>query len=153
MAVKWNKIYRGGVQRTTPETREVNYAGSDDVVILPGYGVVLDGAAGVSTVVAAGDFFYLVGEQLHGSVDDNQVGIDSTMRLYTPRSGDLYAGRAVAGLELSDDMPLSIDADGRFGTVGVDAEVHAYVDMPASAHPQTEPSTTVLDQLIPIKIK
>lgn len=24
MAVKWNKIYRGGVHRTTPETRQVN---------------------------------------------------------------------------------------------------------------------------------
>ena len=23
MAVKWNKIYRGGVQRTTPETPEI----------------------------------------------------------------------------------------------------------------------------------
>lgn len=162
MAVKWNKIYRGGVQRTTPETREVNYTGDADE-ILPGLAVVLDADDGVSTEVGAGAFFYLVGEQMHGSVDENQVGTGSSLRLYSPRSGDLYAGRAVAGIALVDDLPLTINADGRFAAASagdpgaeppVPADViHAYVDMPASAHPQAEPLTTVLDQLIPIKIK
>lgn len=162
MAVKWNNIYRGGVHRTTAETREVNYDG-DLTGILPGLAVALSTADGVTPVVGADDFFYLVGEQLYGSVDENQVGNGCSLRLYSPRSGDLYAGRAVAGIALVDDLALTINADGRFavasaGDPGAEPPVagdpvHAYVDMPASAHPQTEPLTTVLDQLIPIKIK
>lgn len=152
MAVKWNKIYRGGVQRTTPETHEVNYTG-DVSVILPGSAVVLDADDGVSPVVGADAFFYLVGEQMHGSVDDNQVGIGSSLRLYTPRSGDLYAGRAAAGVVIEDDLPLTINAQGQFAAAGADDAVFAYVDDPTSAHPRTEPRTTVANQLIPIKIK
>lgn len=155
MAVKWNKIYRGGVHRTTPETKEVPYTGAAPT-ILPGTAVSLDGTDGLKTAVAAGEFFYLVGEQMHGSVDENQVqpeGQGSSVRLYTPRSADLYAGRAAAGIALVDDLALTINASGQFAAAGVDDVVHAYVDDPINAHPNTEPATTVANQLIPIKIK
>src|SRR5690606_38913546 len=156
MAVQWNNIYRGGVHRTTAETREVPYSGAATSILL-GQAVALDATDGTSFTVGADTFFYLVGEQLYGSVTDIQIaeGDDVTLRLYSPRSGDLYAGRAVAGITLRDDLPLTINAQGRFAVAAAAGQetpadpVHAYVDMPASAHPQTSPSTTVLDQLIP----
>lgn len=160
MAVKWKKIYRGGVHRTTPETREVNEPASG--TYLPGTAVTLTTAAGGMTVqkgvAGVRDWVYIIGEQLHGSVDDNQVGGDSSMRLYQLHSGDLYAGRAVAGIAVVDDTPLTINADGRFAVAAAAAgetpadPIYAYIDNPASAHPGTE-TPTVLDQLIPIKIK
>lgn len=158
MAVKWNKIYRGPVERTTPHTREVNPPATG--TLLPGTAVTITTAAGANTiqkgVTAPRNFFYLVGENLHGSVDDDYVTTlpKSSVRLYTPISGDLYAGRAVAGLVVTgDDTPLTIDADGRFAAITADEVVYAYLDNTAAAHPRTEPTTTVLDQLIPIKIK
>lgn len=170
MAVKWNKIYRGGVHRTTPETREVDAPAAG--TFLPGTAVTITTAAGGMTiqkgVTGVRDWFYVIGEQLHGTVDENQVGLESSMRLYQPHSGDLLAGRAVASIAIVDDTPLTIDADGRFavaaaGTPGdpnatppvfpTDGDpIYAYIDNPASAHPGTE-TPTVLDQLIPIKIK
>lgn len=154
MATKWNKIYRGGVHRTTPETREVNYTGSE-ATVLPGMAAALDAANGIKLQPAEGEFWYLIGEQLHGSVDDNQVqpeGLESSLRMYIPKSGDLYAARAAAGITIRDDLPLSINAQGRFAAAGEGDTVHAYVDDPSSAHPRTT-SPTVADQLIPIKIK
>lgn len=162
MAVTWNKIYRGGVQRTTPETREV--AAPTTGTVQPGVGVTLS-SSGVFTLgaVAAGTFFYLLGEPLHGTVDDNvaalnDAGTRDTVRLYSPRSGDLYAGRCAAGIALRDDLPLSIGANGLFiaavTTPPEDATaIVAYVDNPASAHPGTTPTTTTAGQLVPIKIK
>lgn len=170
MAVKWNKIYRGGVHRTTPETREVDAPESG--TYLPGTAVTITTAAGGMTVQkgvsGVRDFWYVIGEQMHGSVDDDQGGGDSSMRLYQPHSGDLLAGRAVAGISIVDDTPLTINADGRFAVAapGTDGDpnatpvvfptdgdpIYAYIDNPASAHPGTD-TPTVLDQLIPIKIK
>lgn len=159
MAVKWNKIYRGGVHRTTPETREFNVPSTG--TLLPGTAINITTAAGGMTVAkgARSGYFYVVGEQMHGSVDDNQVGLGSSGRAYVPHSGDLLAGRAVAGISIVDDTPLTINSDGRFAVADPgDAEtpadeIFAYIDNPASAHPGTSPTTTVLDQLIPIKIK
>lgn len=152
MAVKWNKIYRGGIHRTTPETREVNYAGAVST-ILPGGVAVLDATNGIKGQPDAGEFWYLIGEQLHGSVDDNQVATPpSTLRLYTPRSGDLYAGRAAAGIAIVDDLPLTINDQGQFAAAGEGDVVHAYVDDPTNAYTRT-PTPTVANQLIPIKIK
>lgn len=155
MAVKWNKIYRGGVHRTTPETREVNAPTTG--ALLPGTAVTITSAAGEMTVqkgiTGVRDFWYLIGEQLHGSVDDNQVGGGSSMRLYTPRSADLMAGRLVAGVAIADDVPLTINADGRFALAVTDDPIHAYIDDPANAFPGTTPTTSTLDQLVPIKIR
>lgn len=161
--VKWNKIYRGGVHRTTPETREVTAPTTG--TLLPGTAVTLTTAADQMTIqkgiTGVRDFFYLVGEQLHGSVDDNQVspeGKESSVRLYTPRSSDLMVGRAVAGVAITDDLPLTINADGRFAVAAAAGEstpadpVYAYVDAPRHAYTGT-PTPTTLDQLIPIKIK
>lgn len=154
MPITYNKIYRGGVQRTTPETRQANAPTTG--TLLPGTAVTLTAAAGGMTlqkgIVALRTFFYFVGEQLHGSVNDDQVGGDSSVRLYTPRSGDLYAGRAVAGLALVDDLALAIDANGRLAAAVADGPVHCYADVPASEHPGAQTPTT-LDQLIPVKIK
>jgi len=155
MAVKWNKIYRGGVHRTTPETREVNAPTTG--TFLPGTAVTITATAGDMTVqkgiTGERDFWYLIGEQLHGSVDDNQVGSGSSMRLYTPRSADLMAGRLVAGVAIADDVPLTINADGRFALAVADGPIHAYIDDPANAFPGTTPTTSTLDQLVPIKIR
>lgn len=151
----WNKIYRGGVQRTTPETREVNAPASG--TLLPG--TVMSLAPGATTMTAAkgvpaDQFFYFAGEALYGAVDDNLVADPaSSVRLYTPRSGDLYVGRAVAGVALVDDLPLTVDTNGRLkaAVIGTDP-VHCYVDMPAKEYPQ-QTTPTVLDQRIPVKIK
>lgn len=151
MAVKWNKVYRGGVQRTTPETREVAYTAAAPV--LPGTAAALDAGNGIKPQPADGEFFYLVGENLHTDID-TAYAQGETVRMYSPRSGDLYAVRAAAGIALVDDLPLTINAQGRFaaGTPGTD-QIAAYVDNPSSAHPQTLPATTVADQIIPVKIK
>lgn len=158
MAVKWQNIYRGGVQRTTPETREANAPTTG--TYLPGTAVNITTAAGGMTIAkgARSGWFYVLGEQMYGSVDDNQVGLQSSVRMFQPHSGDLLAGRAVAGIALVDDTPLTIDADGRFKVAAAAAgetpadPIYAYVDNPASAYPGTV-TPTVLDQLIPIKIK
>lgn len=152
MAVKWNKIYRGGVHRTTPETREFTVPATG--ALLPGTAINITTAAGGMTVGKGprSGYFYVVGEQMHGTVDEDQVGLGSSGRAYVPHSGDLLAGRAAAGIAILDDTPLTINTDGRF-IVAVDpAVVYAYIDNPASAHPGTATPTT-LDQLIPIKIK
>mgnify|MGYP001301430043 CR=1 FL=1 len=145
-----NKIYRGGVHRTTPETREVKLGGSTK--FKPGAVVELDATNGVK-VATAGEFFYVVGETLHGSVTD-EYAIGDTMRLYSPRSGDLLAAQASAGITLSDDLALTIDTAGtlKAATVGTDT-VFAYVDWPASEHPAVPSAATIAGQLIPIKIK
>lgn len=154
----WNKVYRGGVQRTTPETMEVNRPATG--VLLPGTCVAVTASTNTATkTVGDSSFFYFVGEQLHGSIDDDQgvasVALDggSSVRLYSPRSGDLYVGRAAAGVAFVNDLPLAINADGRLVAAGAEDIVRCYADNPKSAHPQTLPSTTVLDQLIPVKIK
>ena len=148
-----NKIYRGGVHRTTPETLEVNYSGSASV-ILPGAAAALSQSDGVTGVVGANTFFYIIGEQLHGGVDENQVGTGSSIRLYTPRSGDLYAARAAAGVPLVDDTPLTINAAGQFAAAGADDPVHAYLDYPSNSSLQSDlTGPVVANQLIPIKIK
>ena len=149
MAVKWNKIYRGGVHRTVPETREAKAPASG--TLLPGQAVTI--TANTATLGAIGDkFWYVVGEQLHGTVDENQVGLKSSARLYTPRSGDLMAGRIVAGVAIVDDLPLTINATGQFAaaTLGTD-KVYAYVDDPNNAYTRTTTPTTA-NQLVPIKI-
>lgn len=146
----WNNIYRGGVQRTTPETREVNPPTTG--TWLPGTVAVLASTMVAAKGGAAGAFKYVIGEQLHGSVNDNQVGNGSSMRMYQPHSGDLLCARAVAAIALVDDLALTVDADGRVKAAGVDDEVFAYVDQPATATPKSVTPTT-LDQLIPIKIK
>ena len=155
MAVKWNKIYRGGVHRTTPETREVNAPATG--TFLPGTAVTIPSAAGDMTIqkgiTGERDFWYLIGEQLHGTVDDNQVGGGSSVRLYTPRSADLMAGRLAAGVAIADDVPLTINVDGRFALAATDDPIHAYIDDPANALPGTTPTTSTLDQLVPIKIR
>lgn len=148
----WNKIYRGGVQRTTPETREANAPTTGE--LLPGTVVSLTGPMAITKGVAAGAFGYFVGEQLYGQVDDNQVATPaSSIRMYSPRSGDLYVGRAVASVALVDDLPLTVDANGRLkaAVLGTDP-VFCYVDMPAKEFPQ-QATPTVLDQRIPVKIK
>lgn len=149
MATKWNKIYRGGVHRTTPETREVLAPAAG--TLLPGQAVTI--AANRATLgLLTNKFWYVVGEQLHGTVDDNQVGIASSTRLYTPRSADLLAGRAGAGIALVDDLPLTVNATGQFVAAGAEDVVYAYVDDPNNAFSRT-PTPTTLNQLIPIKIK
>lgn len=146
----WNTIYRGGVQRTTPETREANAPTSG--TFLPGTIVGLSGAT-IAKGAAAGANWYALGEQMHGTVDENQVGLQSSVRMFQPHSGDLLCARAVAGVALVDDLALTVDADGRVKAAnGTTDPVVAYVDQPAGAFPKSVTPTT-LDQLIPIKIK
>lgn len=152
----WNKTYRGGVQRTTPETREVAAPTTGSVKA----GMVASlSAAGALTIAAPADgWYYFIGERLFGSMEDEQTAVNEkgtrdTVRMYSPRSGDLYTGRAAAGVALRDDLPLTVNASGLLdeGMPGADVIV-AYVDMPASAFPKT-PTLTTAGQLIPVKIK
>lgn len=117
-------------------------------------------AAGALTIAAAaeGVWYYFIGERLFGSMEDEQTAVNEkgtrdTVRMYSPRSGDLYTGRAAAGVALRDDLPLTVNASGLLaaGTPGTGVIV-AYVDMPASAFPKT-PTPTTAGQLIPVKIK
>lgn len=145
-----NKIYRGGVHRTTPETLEVNYTGA--ATLQPGHAVAQDAGNGLTTAVGAGTFFYVLGELLHGGIDDDLTDSESTLRMYSPRSGDLYAGRAAAGIDLVDDMPLTINGSGQFAAAGEEDAIHAYVNWPVNSS-LTFDGPTVANQLIPIKIK
>lgn len=157
MTVIWNKTYRGGVQRTTPETSEV--AAPTTGSVKAGMVASLSDAGDLTIAAAAeGVWYYFVGERLFGSMDDEQTAVNEkgtrdTIRMYSPRSGDLYTGRAAARVALHDDLPLTVNASGLLaaGTPGTDVIV-AYVDMPASAFPKT-PTPTTAGQLIPVKIK
>lgn len=153
MAVKWNKIYRGGVQRTTPETLEIKAPATGS--LQPGMGATINAAGALTLVAATDQFFYFVGEPMHGTVDDQLAGATAdTVRMYSPHSGDLYAARVVAGVVLADDAPLTLTASGQFKAAAVGTnKVHCYVDNPASAHPGTTPATSTLNQLVPVKIK
>lgn len=157
-----NKIYRGGVHRTTPETLEAAaWTGS---ALLPGTAVTVsasDESAFIKGVTGIRDFFYIVGEALHGGVDDDYNGAETSVRGYVPRSGDLYAVRAAAGLTLVDGMPLTIDANGRFAAAtAADGDtpasrIDAYVHYPrdSSLRVDLAAGPTTADQLIPVQIK
>lgn len=151
-----NKIYRGGVHRTTPETLEAAaWTGS---ALLPGTAVTVDASdetAFIKGVTGIRDFFYVVGEALHGGVDDDYEDEETSVRGYVPRSGDLYAVRAAAGLTLVDGMPLTIDADGRFAAAVADGRIDAYVHYPrdSSLRVDLAAGPTTADQLIPVQIK
>lgn len=157
-----NKIYRGGVHRTTPETLEADaWTGS---ALLPGTAVTVnasDETAFIKGVTGIRDLFYVVGEALHGGVDDDYNGAETSVRGYVPRSGDLYAVRAAAGLTLVDGMPLTIDAAGRFAAATATAgetpasRIDAYVSYPrdSSLRVDLAAGPTTADQLIPVQIK
>lgn len=157
-----NKIYRGGVHRTTPETLEAAaWTGS---ALLPGTAVTVnasDETAFIKGVTGIRDFFYIVGEALHGGVADDYNGAKTSVRGYVPRSGDLYAVRAAAGLTLVDGMPLTIDADGRFAAATAAtvedpaSRIDAYVSYPrdSSLRVDLAAGPTTADQLIPVQIK
>ena len=157
MTVIWNKTYRGGVQRTTPETREV--AAPTTGSVKAGMVASLSDAGALTIGAAAeGVWYYFVGERLFGSMEEEQTAVNEkgtrdTVRMYSPRSGDLYTGRAAAGVALRDDMHMTVNASGLLvaGTPGTDVIV-CHVDMPASAFPKT-PTPTTAGQLIPVKIK
>lgn len=151
MAVKWNKVYRGGVHRTTPETREIKAPASGS--LQPGQAATIS-PTGVITLGAVTDkFFYFVGEPMYGTIDDQLAGATAdTVRMYSPRSGDLYAARVAAGVALVDDAPLAIGANGLFVAATAEGPIHAYVDAPASAHPGTVTPSTA-GQVVPVKIK
>lgn len=157
-----NKIYRGGVHRTTPETLEAAaWTGS---ALLPGTAVTVDASdetAFIKGVTGIRDFFYVVGEALHGGVDDDYEDAETSVRGYVPRSGDLYAVRAAAGLTIVDGMPLTINADGRFAAATAAAgetpasRIDAYVHYPrdSSLRVDLAAGPTTADQLIPVQIK
>lgn len=162
-----NKIYRGGVHRTTPETLEcAAWTGS---ALLPGHAVSVnasDEGAFIKGITGIRDFFYVVGEALHGGVADDYNGAETSVRAYAPRSGDLYAMRAVSGLTLVDGMPLQVNSDGRLAlatayvppvgeTPAVPASrIDAYVHLPRDGSVSVDITrTTTADQLIPVKIK
>lgn len=156
-----NKIYRGGVHRTTPETLEcMEWSGS---ALLPGTAVTVDAtdeSEFIKGVTGIRDFFYIVGEALHGGVADDYNGAETSVRAYVPRSGDLYAVRAAAGLTLVDGMPLTINSDGRFAAATAAAgetpasRIDAYVHLPRDGSVSVDITrTTTADQLIPVKIK
>lgn len=157
-----NKIYRGGVHRTTPETLEAAaWTGS---ALLPGTAVTVDASdetAFIKGVTGIRDFFYVVGEALHGGVDDDYNDAETSVRGYVPRSGDLYAVRAAAGLTIVDGMPLTIDAAGRFAAATPVAgetpasRIDAYVHYPrdSSLRVDLAAGPTTADQLIPVQIK
>lgn len=151
MAVTWNKIYRGGVQRTTPETLEAKAPASGS--LLPGQCATVS-SAGVVTLGAVTDaFFYVVGEPMYGTVNDQLAGADAdTVRMYSPHSGDLYAARLAAGVAIVNDAPLAIGANGFLGAAVADGPVHAYLDVPDNTYPKTA-GTSTAGQLLPIKIK
>ena len=159
MAVKWTKIYRGGVQRTTPETLEVAAPLSGS--LYPGQCVAL-GATGLVDIAGAateGKPYYFVGEPLFGSLtadiavpSDPVTGKRDNARLYIPHSGDMYAGRAAAGVARVNDLPLTVDASGNLkaATLGTDRVV-AYMDVPRNAT-GIPTAVTTLGELIPIRI-
>lgn len=150
------KIYRGGVHRTTPETLEcMEWSGS---ALLPGTAVTVDAtdeSAFIKGITGIRDFFYVAGEALHGGINDDYNGAKTGVRAYVPRSGDLYAVRAVAELTLVDGMPLTINADGRFAAAVENGRIDAYVHYPrdSSLRADLAAGPTVADQLIPVQIK
>lgn len=137
MAYVPNKVWRGGVHRTTPETTEVILASA--AARLPGCVVKLDGTGAVAGLPA-----YVWGEQLHGGIDDVPVATD-TQRLYDTHSGDLFTGRAAAAQTIAADAPLTPNATGRL-VVSDAATAVCYADGAVTG-------ATVADQRIAIKFK
>lgn len=137
MAYVPNKVWRGGVHHTTPETTEVILASA--AARLPGCVVKLDGTGAVAGLPA-----YVWGEQLHGGIDDVPVATD-TQRLYNTHSGDLFTGRAAAAQTIVADAPLAPNAIGRLVVSGAAIAV-CYADGAVTG-------ATVADQRIAIKFK
>lgn len=108
-----NKIYRGGVHKTTPETTEVKSA--SDAALKAGHVVQLNGSnkAVKQAISGKNEFVYVVGEKLHHGIDQVQGTDGDSVRLYVPKSGDLFAVRAAAGVNIKNDMPLAVNSDGR----------------------------------------
>lgn len=138
MAYSPNKVWRGGVHRTTPETTERKLPNA--ATLLPGCVIKLTGAA-----ATAGTPAYVLGEQLHGGIDDVPVATD-TQRLYNTHSGDLFTGRAAAGQTIAEDTPLVPNASGRLTVAADAATAVCFAELPVAG-------ATVADQRIAIKFK
>ena len=132
-----NKVWRGGVHRTTPETTEKLLANVANK--LPGCVLKLDGTQAVPGLPV-----YVLGEILHGGIDDVPVATD-TQRLYDTHSGDLFTGRAAAAQTIVADAPLTPNATGRL-VVSDAATAVCYADGAVTG-------ATVADQRIAIKFK
>lgn len=133
-----NKVWRGGVHRTTPETTERVLANVANK--LPGCVLKLDGTQAVPGLPV-----YVLGEQLHGGIDDVPVATD-TQRLYNTHSGDLFTGRAAAGLVVGEDVPYSVNASGRLIALAEGADPVCFGDAGFAG-------TATADQRIAIKFK
>lgn len=133
-----NKVWRGGVHRTTPETTEKIIATA--AARLPGCVVKLDGTGAVPGLPV-----YVWGEQLHGGIDDVPVATD-TQRLYNTHSGDLFTGRAAAGVTVGEDVPYSVNATGRLVALVADTVPVCFGDAGFAG-------VTTADQRIAIKFK
>jgi hypothetical protein len=103
MAEVYNCIFRGGVQYTTAETLEVVREG---ITAKPGTITDKTGAPLAAFTAAP---YYIIQEQLHGSVD---TASDGAARLLIPKSGQLFAVRCAAGQTIVRDAALEIDAAG-----------------------------------------
>lgn len=131
-------IFRGGVQHTTAETLEVVRTGID---VLPG---TITDKTGAPLAAFSGAPYYIVREQLHGSVDDKSV---DAARLLIPKSGQLFAVRCAVGQTIARDAALEIDAAGvvKVSSAGVaSSTLFAQEDVTG---------VTVAGQLIPVRVK
>lgn len=139
MAEPMNNIWRGGVQHTTSESLEVVNAAIDT---LPG--AIVD-AQGAAKTAFDGAPFYIVQEQLYGTVNDEQKG---SARLLIPRSGTLFAVRAIAGQTIVRDAPLEISGAAGYVAVAtapvIGTTLFAEVDVTG---------VTTAGQLIPVRVK
>lgn len=142
-------IYRGGVEQSTPTIKEIFYQGSD-AYLLPGTIVALDEVDGYKRSDAYQEYWYITGRPIHGQLHSNLADGSGLSRLYVPRMGDLYAVRAEAGINLTDDMPLTVNEFGRAVPLDADnPEPIFFVDLPVGS--SLRRWTTKEDELIPIK--
>lgn len=154
---KITEIYRGGVTTTEPITKEVIYSGAP-TTIKPGAVVVLQQPDGFATKakITKDEMFYIAGISLFGGIEDSVSSGDSIARLYRPRSGDLFAVRATANVQLVDDMPLNVDSNG-YAVKSNSDEALFFVDLPSNTSLKKDDAAvippTTSGQLIPVKIK
>lgn len=137
------KIYRGGVERNTPQILELPATAAG---VKAGNVMFRTPTTLTVSTDALSAYIYIANAPMHQNTLTYTYALNEMVQAYIPRSGDVYLVRVAATQTLAADSPLAAAAAGRvrLGVVGTDPIIGYSVFASASA---------AVDTLIDMRIK